>query len=65
MHTIRDILNRKPPKIVMIDPQCTMLQTLLKMAEHGVGALLVADSEGNLGGNCDRTRYLERCGEIR
>ncbi len=50
MHTIRDLLNRKPPKIVMIDPQCTMLQTLLKMAEHGVGALLVADSEGNLGG---------------
>ena len=50
MHTVRDLLIRKPPKIVMIDPRCTMLQTLLKMAEHGVGALLVADSEGNLAG---------------
>ena len=50
MHTVRDLLIRKPPKIVMIDPQCTMLQTLLKMAEHGVGALLVADNEGNLAG---------------
>ncbi len=50
MHTVRDLLIRKPPKIVMIDPRCTMLQTLLKMGEHGVGALLVADSEGNLMG---------------
>ncbi len=50
MPTVRDLLNRKPPKIVMIDPRSTMLQTLLKMAEHGVGALLVADSEGNLAG---------------
>ena len=50
MHTVRDLLIRKPPKIVMIDPRCTMLQTLLKMAEHGVGALLVADNEGNLAG---------------
>ena len=50
MHTVRDLLIRKPPKIVMIDPRCTMLQTLLKMGEHGVGALLVADNEGNLAG---------------
>ena len=50
MHTVRDLLIRKPPKIVMIDPRCTMLQSLLKMGEHGVGALLVADNEGNLGG---------------
>ncbi len=50
MHTVRELLTRKPPKIVMIDPRCTMLQMLLKMAEHGVGALLVADSEGNLEG---------------
>ncbi len=50
MHTVRDLLIRKPPKIVMIDPRCTMLQTLLKMAKHGVGALLVADNEGNLAG---------------
>jgi len=50
MHTVRDLLARKPPKIVMIDPRCTVLQALLKMAEHGIGALLVADGEGNLGG---------------
>ncbi len=43
MHTVRDVLIRKPPKIVMIDPRCTMLQTLFKMAEHNVGALMVAD----------------------
>jgi len=50
MHTVRDLLVRKPPKIVMIDPSCTMLQSLLKMGEHGVGALLVADGEGTLVG---------------
>lgn len=50
MHTVRDLLNRKPAKIVMIDPRCTVLQALLKMDEHGIGALLVADREGNLGG---------------
>ncbi len=50
MHTVRDLLNRKPAKIVMIDPRCTVLQALLKMDEHGIGALLVADNEGNLGG---------------
>ncbi len=50
MHTVRDLLARKPPKIVMIDPRCTVLQALMKMAEHGIGALLVADGEGNLGG---------------
>ena len=50
MHTVRDLLIRKPAKIVMIDPRCTMLQTLLKMGEHGVGALLVADNEGTLAG---------------
>ena len=50
MQTVRDLLARKPAKIVMIDPRCTVLQTLLKMAEHGVGALLVANSDGNLAG---------------
>ncbi len=50
MQTVRDLLIRKPPKIVMIDPRCTMLQTLFKMAEHNVGALMVADDEGNLAG---------------
>ncbi len=50
MHTVRDLLGAKPPRIVMIDPRCTVLQALLKMAEHGIGALLVADREGNLGG---------------
>ena len=50
MHTVRDLLARKPAKIVMIDPRCSVLQTLLKMGEHGVGALLVADGEGNLAG---------------
>ncbi len=50
MHTVRDLLVRKPPKIVMIDPRCTVLRALLKMGEHGIGALLVADNEGNLGG---------------
>ena len=50
MHTVRDLLVRKPPKIVMIDPRCTVLQALLKMGEHGIGALLVADNEGNLVG---------------
>ena len=50
MHTVRDLLIRKPPKIVMIDPRCTTLQTLLKMGEHGVGALLVSDNKGNLAG---------------
>ncbi len=50
MHTVRDLLARKPPKIVMIDPRCSVLQTLLKLGEHGVVALLVADGEGNLAG---------------
>ncbi len=50
MHTVNDLLVRKPPKIVMIDPRCTVLQTLLKLAEHGIGALVVADNEGNLAG---------------
>ena len=50
MHTVSDLLIRKPPKIVMIDPRCTVLQALLKMGEHGIGALLVADNEGNLCG---------------
>jgi signal-transduction protein with cAMP-binding, CBS, and nucleotidyltransferase domain len=50
MHTVRDLLIRKPAKIVMIDPRCTALQALVKMGEHGIGALLVADKEGNLAG---------------
>ncbi len=50
MHTVRDLLNRKPAKIVMIDPRCTVLQALLKLGEHGIGALMVADNEGNLAG---------------
>ncbi len=66
MHTVRDLLIRKPPKIVMIDPRCTMLQTLLKMAKHGVGALLVADNEGNLAGivtEHDISKGAANCGE--
>jgi signal-transduction protein with cAMP-binding, CBS, and nucleotidyltransferase domain len=50
MHTARDLLMRKSPKIVMIDPRRSVLQALSKMAEHGVGALLVADRDGNLSG---------------
>jgi CBS domain-containing protein len=50
MHTVKDLLIRKPAKIVMIDPRCTVLQALVKMGEHNIGALLVADNEGNLAG---------------
>jgi CBS domain-containing protein len=50
MHTVKDLVIRKPAKIVMIDPRCTVLQALVKMGEHGIGALLVADNEGNLAG---------------
>ena len=50
MQTVKDLLARKPAKIVMIDPRCSVLQALLKMGKHGIGALLVADGEGNLVG---------------
>ena len=64
MHTVRDLLLRKPPKIVMIDPRCTLLQTLLKMGEHGVGALLVADGEGNLLGIVTEHDFSKAAGKF-
>jgi CBS domain-containing protein len=41
MHSIRDILREKGATVRSIDPNVTVYDALERMAEHGIGALLV------------------------
>ena len=50
MDAVRDLLHFKPAKIVIINTGATAYQALLKFDDHGVGALIVTNSEGDLAG---------------
>ena len=50
MISVRDLLRRKAAKIVVIDAMCTVYQALLKLDDHRIGALIVADEEGAIAG---------------
>lgn len=49
MHSIRDILREKGTAIWSASPDETVLEAIRRMAEHGVGALLVLEGEQLVG----------------
>jgi CBS domain-containing protein len=49
MPSVRDILAAKPPQLLSIGPDATVLDAAILMNDHKVGCLVVLDS-GNLGG---------------
>lgn len=49
MHSIRDILRHKGTKIWSAAPEETVLEAIRRMAEHGLGALLVMDGDELVG----------------
>ena len=48
--TIATILARKGVKVVTIRPEQTLREALAMLAEHSIGALVVADGQGHLVG---------------
>ena len=59
MHSIRDILNTKGTAMWTTSPDETVLDAITRMAEHGVGALLVLDN-GQLVGLFSERDYSRR-----
>ena len=49
MHSIRDILRDKGTTVRSIDPDETVYEAIRQMAEHGIGALLVAENGKPIG----------------
>lgn len=49
MHNIRDILRRKGTVVWSAAPDETVLEAIRRMAEHGVGALLVLEDDDIVG----------------
>lgn len=49
MHSIRDILHEKGTVIWSASPDETVLEAIRRMAEHGVGALLVLEDDEPVG----------------
>ena len=49
MHNIRDILRRKGTVVWSASPDETVLEGIRRMAEHGVGALLVLEDDQLVG----------------
>jgi CBS domain-containing protein len=49
MHNIRDILQKKGTVVWSVSPDETVLKAIHRMAEHGVGALLVMEDDQLVG----------------
>ena len=49
MHNIRDILHKKGTDVWSASPDETVLEAIRRMAEHGVGALLVLEDDQLVG----------------
>jgi CBS domain-containing protein len=49
MQNIRDILRRKGTTVWSVSPDETVLEAIRRMAEHGVGALLVMETDELVG----------------
>jgi len=49
MTTIRQLLDRKGPKVYSIGPDATVYEAVRAMADHDVGALLVLDGDALAG----------------
>ena len=49
MHSIRDILHKKGTVVWSASPDETVLEAIRRMAEHGVGALLVLEDDQLVG----------------
>ncbi len=49
MSTVRDLLARKPPAVVWVTPQTTVLEAAMIMADNGFGAVLVLDGKALVG----------------
>ena len=49
MHSIRDILRKKGTTVWSASPDETVLEAIRRMAEHGVGALLVLEDDQLVG----------------
>lgn len=43
MPTVKDVLARKAPQLISIDPQATVLDAALLMNQHKIGCLVVID----------------------
>jgi CBS domain-containing protein len=59
MATVAQLLDRKPRAIHSIEPDAPVLEAIRKMAEHGVGALLVV-SDGQLKGILSERDYARK-----
>jgi CBS domain-containing protein len=49
MHSIRDVLREKGTTVLAIGPDETVYEAIRQMAEHGIGALLVMESDKPVG----------------
>jgi CBS domain-containing protein len=49
MPNVRDILSNKPAKVHTIRPGSTVLEAINRMNEHGIGALVVTESDHVVG----------------
>ncbi|HMD59536.1 MAG TPA: CBS domain-containing protein, partial [Steroidobacteraceae bacterium] len=45
MTTVAELLAAKPPALYSVEPDEPVLEAIKKMAEHGIGALLVMQGE--------------------
>ena len=59
MATVAQLLDRKPRAIHSIEPDAPVLEAIQKMAEHGIGALLVV-SGGQLKGILSERDYARK-----
>lgn len=60
---VRDILQRKGTEVVTIESGRTVHDAIGVLNEHGIGALLVRDEDGEIRGILTERDVLHECGE--
>ena len=50
MRTVKQLLDEKGHDVVSVAPDASVIDALRLMAEHGIGALVVLDGDGNVTG---------------
>ncbi len=65
MATIRDILRRKGPHVVCIEPDVSVFEAATRMNEHRIGSVLVAEGERLVGIFTERDVLVRVVGQRR
>ncbi len=60
---ISDILRQKGGTVVTIEAHKTVHEAIRKLNEHGIGALIVMEEDGKIGGIITERDVLRECGE--